>query len=45
MDYMQIKYDKLPIRIFFSQKNGAQKEYILKTNNDGTKILLNKKEY
>jgi len=40
-----IDCNELPILITFSGKNKNGKEYVLKTNQEKTKLLLNKKEY
>ena len=41
---MVVKYSELPLLIVFESKNNS-KEYVLKTNTEQTKLLLNKKEY
>jgi histidinol phosphatase-like enzyme len=40
-----IEYDKLPLVIVFKNKDGIIKKYILKTNNEKTTLLLNKKDF
>jgi hypothetical protein len=44
-ELLQIEHKMLPLRIIFKGKDGKYREYILKTNNDGTVIFLNKREY
>ncbi len=39
-----IDHNRLPIHIVFEGKDG-KREYVLKTNGDHSKLLLNKKEY
>jgi len=39
-----LKYSDLPLIIIFECKDGIKKEYILKANNENTKLLLNKKD-
>lgn len=41
---IEIKYNELPMVIKFKSKEG-EKEYVLKTNTEKTKLLLNRKEY
>jgi hypothetical protein len=39
-----LKFNEPPIIIMFEGKEGIR-EYVLKTNTEKTKLLLNKKEY
>jgi hypothetical protein len=43
-EVLVINSNEFPIVILFTGKDG-NKEYVLKTNTDQTKLLLNKKEY
>ena len=45
VEQLVLECDKLPILIIFRSSDGILKEYILKTNNEKTKLLLNKKDF
>jgi hypothetical protein len=41
---IKLSHNQLPIHIVFEGQEG-EKEYVLKTNKEYSKLLLNKKEY
>lgn len=42
---VEIKHDMPPLHIVLKKKDGETKEYVLKITSNGSKLLLNRKEY